>query len=114
MATDKDSRRNFLLGAATAATAALAGQAIATRPAFAQASQPFLGEIVMVAFNFAPQGSELCRGQLLSIANNEVLYSVIGTTYGGDGVKTFALPNIPEERMVNFIIALQGVYPARS
>lgn len=57
-------------------------------------SQPFVGEIRLVGFNFAPQGWALCQGQLLPIAQNEVLFQLIGTTYGGDGQSTFALPDL--------------------
>jgi len=57
-------------------------------------SESFMGEIRMVGFNFAPVGWALCNGQLLSIADNEALYYLIGTTYGGDGQTTFALPNL--------------------
>jgi microcystin-dependent protein len=55
---------------------------------------PFIGQILMVGFNFAPIGWALCNGQLLSIAQNTALFSLLGTTYGGDGVSTFALPNL--------------------
>jgi microcystin-dependent protein len=57
-------------------------------------SQPYVGEIRMVGFNFAPVGWMLCQGQLLSIANYETLFNLIGTTYGGDGQSTFALPSL--------------------
>jgi microcystin-dependent protein len=57
-------------------------------------SQPFLGEIRLVGFNFAPVSWAFCDGSFLSIASNPVLYTLIGTTYGGDGVNTFALPNL--------------------
>lgn len=57
-------------------------------------SEPFIGEIRMVAFNFAPRGWALCNGQLLSIRENQALFSLIGTTYGGDGRTTFALPDL--------------------
>lgn len=56
-------------------------------------SDPFLGEIRMVGFNFNPQGWALCNGQLMSIAQNSALFALLGTTFGGDGVSTFALPN---------------------
>jgi microcystin-dependent protein len=56
-------------------------------------SQPYVGEIAQFGFNFAPNGWALCNGQLLSIAENEVLYILIGTTYGGDGQSTFGLPD---------------------
>ena len=57
-------------------------------------SEPYVGEIRIVGFNFAPVGWAFCNGQLLSIADNDVLFAVIGTTYGGDGVTTFALPDL--------------------
>ncbi|MCG7408500.1 tail fiber protein [Paenibacillus sp. ACRRX] len=55
---------------------------------------PYVGEIRIFAGNFAPVGWALCNGQLLSIRSNAPLYSIIGTTYGGDGKTTFALPNM--------------------
>ena len=57
-------------------------------------SSPYVGEIRMFGGNFAPQGWAFCNGQLISISQNEVLFTLIGTTYGGDGVQTFALPNL--------------------
>jgi microcystin-dependent protein len=57
-------------------------------------SQPFVGEIRMFAGNFNPNGWMLCQGQLLPISENEVLFQLLGTTYGGDGQSTFALPNL--------------------
>jgi microcystin-dependent protein len=57
-------------------------------------AQPYLGQIIMFAGNFAPNGWALCNGQLLSIAQNSTLFALLGTTYGGDGVNTFALPNL--------------------
>ena len=56
--------------------------------------QPYVGEIRMVGFNFAPVGWALCQGQSMPIAENEVLFQLIGTTYGGDGQNTFNLPNL--------------------
>ncbi len=61
--------------------------------AFAQAD-PFLGQISIVGFNYAPQGWAMCNGQLLSIAQNTALFSLLGTQYGGDGESTFALPDL--------------------
>lgn len=55
---------------------------------------PYVGEIRIFAGNFAPAGWMLCQGQLLPISENEVLFQLIGTTYGGDGQSTFALPNL--------------------
>jgi len=57
-------------------------------------SQPFVGEIRMFAGNFAPAGWMFCDGQLLPISENETLFNLIGTTYGGDGQSTFALPDL--------------------
>jgi microcystin-dependent protein len=57
-------------------------------------SQPYNGEIRMFAGNFAPAGWMLCQGQLLPISEYATLYNLIGTTYGGDGQSTFALPNL--------------------
>jgi microcystin-dependent protein len=57
-------------------------------------SEPFIGEIKIVGFNFPPQGWATCDGQLLAISQNEALFSLLGTTYGGDGRTTFALPDL--------------------
>lgn len=57
-------------------------------------AQPYVGEIRMFAGNFAPAGWEFCAGQLLPISENETLFNLIGTTYGGDGQSTFALPDL--------------------
>jgi microcystin-dependent protein len=58
-------------------------------------SAPFLGEIRMFSFNFPPKGWALCNGQLLSIQQNAALFAILGTTFGGNGQTTFALPNLP-------------------
>ncbi len=58
------------------------------------AATPFLGEIFMFAGNFAPAGWALCSGQLMAISQNTALFALLGTTYGGDGVSTFALPDL--------------------
>jgi microcystin-dependent protein len=57
-------------------------------------SEPFLGQISVVSFGFAPRGWALCNGQLLPINQNQALFSLLGTTFGGDGRVTFALPNL--------------------
>lgn len=57
-------------------------------------SDPFIGEVRIFAGNFAPRGWAFCNGQLLPIAQNTALFSILGTTYGGDGRSTFALPNL--------------------
>ncbi len=108
---------------------------------------PFIGEIRLVGFNFAPQGWAFCNGQLLPIAQHTALFSLLSTTYGGDGKTTFALPDLrgraalgagqnpglntaQGESMtvnagagqgngtvntltLNYIIALQGIFPPR-
>ena len=57
-------------------------------------SEPFIGEIKIFAANFAPRGWAFCDGQLLPIAQNTALFSILGTTYGGDGETTFGMPNL--------------------
>ncbi|MEO6786644.1 MAG: tail fiber protein [Chthoniobacteraceae bacterium] len=57
-------------------------------------STPFLGEIRMLSFNYPPKGWSFCNGQLLAINQNQALFSILGTTYGGDGRTTFALPDL--------------------
>jgi len=64
-------------------------------------STPYLGEIRMAGFNFAPLGWALCNGQLLSIAQNAALFNLLGTTYGGDGQSTFALPDLQGRIPIN-------------
>jgi microcystin-dependent protein len=75
-------------------------------------AQPYVGEIRMFAGNFAPAGWMLCDGQLLPISENETLFQLIGTTYGGDGESTFALPQlqsrIPIHQGNGFILAETG------
>ena len=57
-------------------------------------AEPFLGQIIMFAGSFAPRGYALCDGQLLAISQNDALFSLLGTLYGGDGRTTFALPDL--------------------
>ena len=75
-------------------------------------AQPYVGEIRMFAGNFAPAGWMFCEGQLLPISENETLFQLIGTTYGGDGQVTFALPDlrgrIPIHQGNGFILAETG------
>lgn len=87
-------RRNFLariLGVAM-------GGALFAQPRAARAStlayEPFLGELALFGFNFAPVGWAQCNGQLLTISSNSALFALLGTTYGGNGVNTFALPDL--------------------
>ena len=75
-------------------------------------AQPYVGEIRMFAGNFAPAGWMFCEGQLLPISENETLFQLIGTTYGGDGESTFALPDLrgrlPLHQGSGFILAETG------
>lgn len=57
-------------------------------------SEPFLGELRLMSFNYAPRGWAFCDGQLLAIAQNQALFALLGTTYGGNGQTTFALPDL--------------------
>ncbi len=63
---------------------------------------PYLGEIKLVAFNFPPKGWALCNGQFLPINQNQALFSLLGTMYGGNGVTTFALPDLRGKAPVHF------------
>lgn len=75
-------------------------------------AQPYVGEIRIFAGNFAPAGWMFCEGQLLPISENETLFQLIGTTYGGDGQSTFSLPDlrgrIPTHQGNGFILAETG------
>lgn len=57
-------------------------------------SEPYIGEIKIVGFDFAPRGYAKCDGQILAIAQNQALFSILGTTYGGNGITNFALPEL--------------------
>jgi microcystin-dependent protein len=65
-------------------------------------STPFLSEIRIMSFNFAPKGWALCNGQLLPINQNQALFSLLGTTYGGNGQTNFALPNLQGNVPIHF------------
>ena len=65
-------------------------------------AEPFLGGIELNGFNFAPRGFMLCQGQLLSIAQNTALFSLLGTMYGGDGRVTFGLPDLRGRTPIGF------------
>lgn len=98
----------FLLGSITAMP----------RPAQAQAT-PYLGQIMVVPYNFCPTGWLPANGQLLPISNYTAVFALIGTTYGGDGVRNFALPALKPIYAVNGAMLLQciditgGVFPPR-
>jgi len=65
-------------------------------------SQPFMGEIRTFGFPFAPRGWAQCNGQLIAIVQNQALFSLLGTNYGGDGIQTFGLPNLRGRTPIGF------------
>jgi len=78
---------------------------------------PLLGQIELLPYNFAPKGWMTCTGQLLPINQNQALFSLLGTNFGGDGRTTFALPNLQGKAPapdLQYCIAIQGIYPART
>ena len=85
------------------------------------ASEAYVGEIHLFSFDFAPRGWAKCEGQTLSIQQNAALFSLIGTTFGGNGTTTFALPDLRTAAVqfenspqpMCYYIALSGMYPPR-
>jgi microcystin-dependent protein len=78
--------------------------------------EPFLGQIGLFPYTFAPRGWASCEGQLLSISSSTALFSLLGTTFGGDGQTNFALPDLRNKEPapgVGYYIALSGIYPSR-
>jgi microcystin-dependent protein len=72
------------------------------------ATQAFIGEIRAIGFNFAPRNWAFCNGQVLSIQQNQALFSILGTTYGGNGTTTFALPDLRSRTPLHFGQLLGG------
>ena len=79
---------------------------------------PYIGEIALFAFDWAPEGWVKCDGRKLSIDNYDTLFFLIETQYGGDGVKTFAVPDLrfaavqsPSGKTLNYFIATEGIFP---
>ena len=86
-------------------------------PAARFSADPFIAEVILFAGIFAPRGWAFAEGQLLPINQNQALFSLLGTTYGGDGRTTFALPDMRGLEPVcgmHYIIALVGVFPSRN
>jgi len=84
----------------------------------AAAVDPFVGQVGTFGFDFCPSGWAPMNGQLLSLSQNTALFSLLGTSYGGDGISTFALPLVKslltaDRKMIPQCIALQGVFPPR-
>lgn len=77
--------------------------------------ETFLGSIHLFAFNFTPSGFVPCDGAMLPIGQNAALFSILGTTYGGDGMTTFAVPKLasPVEGM-HYVITVNGIFPTRA
>lgn len=79
--------------------------------------ETYIGSIMLVGFNFAPPNWAPCDGQLLPINQYTALFSLLGTTYGGDGRTNFALPKLDASSLqsgLHYIICLNGVYPSRN
>ena len=77
----------------------------------------FLGEVRAMPFHFVPADWAPCQGQLIPLSQNTALFSLLGTTYGGDGKNTFALPTLPPLQgkcgELRYCIAIKGIYPPR-
>ncbi len=80
------------------------------------AADDYLGQVYLTAANFPPPGTAFADGQILPINQNTALFSLLGTTYGGNGQTTFALPDLRNEAPngTNYVIALYGIYPSRN
>src|SRR5215475_11649706 len=80
-------------------------------------NEPFIGQIQLFPYNFEPRNWAFCEGQLIPIQQNPALFSLLGTTYGGDGMTTFALLNLKGKEPVpgmHYCIALYGIFPSRN
>jgi len=80
-------------------------------------SDSYMGDVRAMSFSFAPRGWAQCKGQLLPVAQNQALFHLLGTTFGGDGKTNFALPNLPgvpaNGGTLTYCICLNGQYPAQ-
>lgn len=108
----------------TTIAAALAAIGMAAAPAAHAGPDEYMGEIITVAFDFCPSNTLEADGRLLSIRENAALFSLLGTHYGGDGNRTFALPDLRAETdyeaadvahgdRLKHCIVVQGIYPSR-
>ena len=81
--------------------------------------EAYIGTIILFAGSYAPRDWAFCDGSLLNISGHEAVFAILGNTYGGDGVKNFALPNLPDvgdtdgKHLLHYIICLQGIFPTR-
>ena len=79
-------------------------------------NEPFIGQIAIFPYTFAPANWALCDGKLLPISQHTALFSLIGVQFGGDGKTTFALPNLTKQVPVKgsrYIMCVEGIYPSR-
>jgi microcystin-dependent protein len=88
-------RKSYLLATAAAVAGTLGGASTA------DAQDNYIGEIIKVPYNFCPAGTDEADGQLIAIADNSALYAIYGTTFGGDGVTTFGLPNLQSRMSIH-------------
>ena len=79
-------------------------------------SEPFLAEIRILSFNFPPRGWAACNGQILPINQNQALFSLLGTTYGGNGQTTFALPDLRDAAPngLTYVVCTLGIVPSQN
>jgi len=80
--------------------------------------EEYLGMVKMFAGNFAPRGWVYCDGHLMDITQNTALFTILGTTYGGDGISTFGLPKLDsvksgKDAEIKYVICVEGIYPSR-
>ena len=78
--------------------------------------EPFLGQIEVFPYTFTPKGWASCNGQLLPISQNQALFALLGTNFGGDGRTTFGLPNLQGKEPcsgLQYCIAITGIFPSR-
>lgn len=75
--------------------------------------EEILGMVKLFAGNFAPLGFMKCDGQTLSISQNQALFSILGTTYGGNGTVNFVLPKLAAPEGMSYVICVAGIYPPR-
>jgi microcystin-dependent protein len=79
--------------------------------------EPFVGQIALFPYDFVPKGWSACEGQLIPVNQNQMLFALVGTTFGGDGRTSFSLPNLKgkePEANLRYCIAIEGIFPQRS
>jgi microcystin-dependent protein len=122
--TEVDRRSFFGMGAVLAG--GLGASALGATRTSGAGNDPYVGELLLVPYNFAPRGFAFCEGQTLPISQNQALFALIGIRFGGDGRSTFKLPDTrrAEEEMaktmgtrgamLRYVISLIGTFPSRS